>query len=133
MRHHPLSKVALLIGLLMFGSQVTVTQAQLSPCTSLQQEQGYTWCESPRESNKPLLDRLEGGSEFSREEPRGDSGRGLDPLTTPSFQNDPYKPDLMVKPTQPPINGVRDFLNRQDPAHAIYPIEPVTPGLSLTP
>ena len=38
--------------------------------------------------------------------------------------------DPNVKPSQPPINGVRDYLNRQDPAHAINPIGPVSPGLS---
>ena len=132
-RHPPLRKVAVVIGLLMFGSQITVTRAQLSPCTTLQQEQGYTWCESPSESSKPLFDTLKGWFGFSREEPRGDSDRRLDPLPKPSFKNDPYQPDLIVKPNQPPINGVRDYLNRQDPAHAIYPIEPVAPRLSSAP
>lgn len=132
-RRPPLSKVAVIVGLLIFGSQVTVTRAQLSPCTSLQQEQSYARCESPRESSKPLFDTLKGWFGFSREEPRGDSFRGLDPLPKPSFKNDPYEPDLFAKPSQPPINGVRDYLNRQDPARAIYPIEPVTPRLSSTP
>jgi hypothetical protein len=132
-RQPALSKVAVILGLLIFGSQVTVTQAQLSPCTPLQQERGDTSCESPRESRKPLFDTLKGWFGFSSEEPKRESLRGLEPLPKPSFKNDPYELGPIAKPSQPPLNGVRDYLNRQDPAHAIYPIEPVTPRLSSPP
>ncbi len=124
--HLPLSPVAMFLGLLIFGSQVTVTQAQLSPCTPLQQERGDTSCESPRES-KSVFDIMKGWFGFGSEEPKGESLRGLEPLPKPSFKNDPYERDPIVKPNQPPINGVRDYLNRQAPAHAIYPIEPGAP------
>ena len=126
-RHTPPSKVAVIIGLLIFGSQVTVIQTQLSPCTPLQQERGDTSCESPRESSKPLFHTLKEWFRFSSEEPT------REPLPKPSFQNDPYELDSIVKPSQPPIGGVRDYLNKQDPAHAIYPIDPVTPRLSSPP
>ena len=128
-RHPPLSQIAMIIGLLIFASQVTVTQAQLSPCTPLQQERGDTSCESPRESSKPLFHTLKGWFGFSSEEPNRESLRGVESLPKPSLKSDPYELDPIVKPSQPPIDGVRDYLNRQDPAHAIYPIDPGTPRL----
>jgi hypothetical protein len=132
-KHLPLSKVAVLIGLLLFGSQVNVTQAQLSPCTPLQQEHGDTSCESPRESSKSLFHSLKGWFGFGSEEPKRESLRELEPLPKPSSKSDPYELDPIVKPSQPSIDGVRDYLNRQDPAHAIYPIDPVTPRQSSPP
>jgi hypothetical protein len=132
-KHLPLSKVAVVIGLLIFGSQVTVTQAQLSPCTPLQQERGDTSCETPRESSKPLFHTLKGWFGFGSEAPKRENLKGLEPLPKSSFKNDPYELDPIVKPSQPPIDSVRDYLNRQDPAHAIYPIDPVTPRLSSPP
>jgi hypothetical protein len=66
---------------------------------------------------------------FSSEEPKRGSLRGLEALPKPSFKNDPYEPDPIVKSNPPPINGVRDYLNRQDPAHAIYPLESGTSSL----
>ena len=132
-RHPPLSKIAVIIGLLIFGAPVTVTQAQLSPCTPLQQERGDTSCEGPRESSKPLFHALKEWFGFSSEEPNRESLRGLDPLPKPSFKSDPYELDPIAKPIQPPIDGVRDYLNRQDPARAIYPIDPATPRLSSPP
>jgi hypothetical protein len=125
----PLSGVGIIIGLLLCGSQVTVTQAQLSPCTPLQQERGDTSCESPREDSKSLFETMKGWFGFSPDEPRGENLRGLEPLPKPNMTNDPYELDPIVKPSQPPINGVRDYLNRQDPAHAIYPIDPGTSAL----
>jgi hypothetical protein len=35
--------------------------------------------------------------------------------------------DSLAEPMMPPIDGVRDYLNRLDPAHAIQPIQPVPP------
>jgi hypothetical protein len=125
----PLSRVAMIFGLLIFGSQVPVTQAQLGPCTPLQQEHGDTSCESPRESSKSLFDTMKGWFGFSSEEPEGEGVSRLEPLPKPSIKNDPYELDPIVKPSEPPINGVRDYLNRQDPAHAIYPLEPGTSAL----
>ena len=125
--HTPPSKVAVIIGLLILGSPVTVTQAQLSPCTPLQQERGDTSCESPRESSKPLFQALKGWLGFSSEEPT------REPLPKPSSKSDPYELDSIAIPSQPPIDGVRDYLNRQDPAHAIYPIDPASPRLSSPP
>lgn len=126
-----MSTLAVIIGLLIFGSQVTTTRAQVSPCTPLEQEQGYTRCESPRERSKSLIETQKKRSlGFSGEEPGGDSLRGLDPLPKPHINDDSSMADPNVKPSQPPINGVRDYLNRQDPAHAINPIGPVSPGLS---
>lgn len=132
-RQPPQSKVAVLIGLLIVGSQVPVTQAQLSPCTPIQQDRGDTSCESPRESSKSLFHSLKGWFGFGSEEPKRENLRGLEPLPKPSFKSDPYELNPIVKPNQPPIDGVRDYLNRQDPAHAIYPIDPVTPRRSSPP
>jgi hypothetical protein len=120
----PLSRVALITGLLMCGSQVTVTRAQLGPCTPLQEEHGDTSCESPRENSKSLFETMKGWFGFSSEQPRGETLRGLEPLPKSGITNDPYERDPIVKPSQPPINGVRDYLNRQDPGHAIYPVDP---------
>jgi hypothetical protein len=120
-----MSTVAVIIGLLIFESQVTTTWAQA------EQEQGYTWCESPRERSKSLIDTQKKKSlGFRGEEPGGDNFRGLDPLPKPRSNDDSPMGDPKVKPSQPPINGVRDYLNRQDPAHAINPIGPESPGLS---
>jgi hypothetical protein len=128
-KHLRFGQAAMVIGLVIFGPQVTVTQAQLSPCTPLQQERGDTSCESPRENSKSLFDTMKGWLGLSSEEPKRESLRDLNPLPKPRFKNDPYLLDPIVKPNQPPIDGVRDYLNRQDPAHAIYPLEPGTSAL----
>ena len=125
--HLSLNLAAMIIGLLIFGSQVSLTLAQLGPCTPLQQERGDTSCERPRESTKSLFDTMKGWFGFSSEERKRKNVSGLEPLSKPSIKNDPYELDPIMKPSEPPVNGVRDYLNRQDPAHAIYPLEPGRP------
>lgn len=125
--HPPLSLATMIIGLLIFGSQVPLTLAQLGPCTPLQQERGDTSCESPRENDKSIFDTVKGWFGFSSEEPNGEGVSGSEPLSKPRIKNDPYELDPIVKPSERPINGVRDYLNRQDPSHAIYPLDPGTP------
>ena len=127
--HLSLSRAVVIIGLLIFASQVAPTLAQLGPCTPLQQERGDTSCESPRESTKSLFETMKRWFGFSSEERKGEDVSGSEPLPKPSIKNDPYELDPIVKPSERPINGVRDYLNRQDPAHAMYPLEP---GRSLS-
>jgi len=122
--HLFLSRAAMIIGLSIFGSQIPLTLAQLAPCTPLQQERGDTTCESPRESTKSLFDTMKEWFGFSSERRKREDVSGLEPLPKPGIKNDPYELDPIVKPSEPPVNGVRDYLNRQDPAHAIYPLEP---------
>ena len=125
--------LALATGLLVCVPPGTVTKAQLSPCTPLQQEQGVTWCESPGENSKSLSETVKGWFGFTSQDTKTDRFPGLDPLPKPTIKNDLDELDPIVKPGQLPSNGVRDYLNRQDPEHAVYPIEPMPPSLSPTP
>src|SRR5215471_2015432 len=124
-----LLQIPLIGGLLFLGSPVAVTQAQLSRCTYLQQQQGATRCEKPAISSGSSLESIPGvprstGPVIGKETTTG--------LAKPRSYSVPPL-DLSPQPFKPPSNDVRDYLNRQDPAHAIHPIEPGTSSRSPVP
>ena len=127
--HAILTQLVLIGGLLSFGPYVSVTQAQLSRCTHLQLQQGATRCEKPAISSGSSLESIPGvprstGPAIGKEATTG--------LAKPRSYSVPPL-DLSPESFKPPSNDVRDYLNRQDPAHAIHPIEPRTSPPSPVP
>lgn len=118
--------LALVAGLFYIGFPVTGAQAQLGPCTPVEELRGSTTCESPREHRKSAFETLQEGLRSKSREALRDSGTTA-PLLNPGFTNDPSDRDPIAQPSQPPLRGARDYLNRQDPALAIHPIEPIEP------
>jgi hypothetical protein len=111
--------------LIIVGLAVDMAQAQLSPCGSLQQPQSR--CEGPKWT-PPTPETIR---DFTGEQPRRDNFGGLPDVS----QVRPFQRRLQEDPSaaliMPPIDGVRDFLNRRDPEHAIYPLQlPPRPQLS---
>jgi hypothetical protein len=116
-------------GLLFFSSWPGPAQAQLSRCSSLQQQQLSSRCERPGISSGSSLETIPGfpGSTGSAIGAGGITG--LPDLAKPRPHYAPL--DSIVEPMLP-RDSVRDYLNRQDPAHAIQPIQPLPPMAPLT-
>lgn len=110
---------------MLLGLAINSAEAQLSPCGSLQQPQSR--CEGPKWT-PPTPETIR---DFTGEQPRRDNLGGLPDVS----QVRPLQRRLQEDPSaaliMPPIDGVRDFLNRRDPEHAIYPLQlPPRPQLS---
>jgi len=127
--HAILTPLVLIGGLLSFGPYVNVTQAQLSRCTHLQQQQGTTRCEKPAISSGSSLESIPGVPRSTGPAIGEKAATGL--AKPRSYSVPPL--DLSPEPFKPPSSDVRDYLNRQDPAHAIHPIEPGTSPPSPVP
>jgi hypothetical protein len=115
-------------GLIFFGAWGSPGQAQLSRCSSLQQQQPSGRCERPAISSGSSLESIPGFPGSIGSALGAGKITGLPDLAKPRPRSVP--PDLIVEPMLP-IDSVRDYLNRRDPAHAIQPIEPLSPSAPL--
>lgn len=111
--------------LLFIASWASSTLAQLSRCTLLQQQQQATRCDRPGISSASSLETTPGFPGYADSTKREGTIPGLPDLTKPRPHYVPM--DSLAEPMMPPIDGVRDYLNRLDPAHAIQPIQPIPP------
>lgn len=117
-------------GLLFFSSWVSSVEAQLGRCTLLQQQQHSARCERPGISSSSSLETTPGFPGSTDPARREGTITGLPDLPKPRPHYAPM--DSFVEPITPPIDGVRDYLNRLDPAHAIQPIQSIPPPPPLT-
>ena len=117
-------------GVLFFDSWVNPAQAQLSRCSSLQQQQLSSRCERPGISSGSSLETIPGFPGSTGSPMGAGSVTGLPDLAKPRPHYVP--PESVVEPTMSPIDSVRDYLNRRDPAQAIQPIQPLPPTAPLT-
>lgn len=123
-------RLTVITGLLFFDFWLGPARAQLSRCTPLQQQQLHGRCESPETSSGSSLETIPGFPGSTGSALGAGSITGLPDLAKPRPHYVP--PDSIVEPMMPPIDGVRDYLNRLDPAHAIQPIQPLPPPAPLT-
>jgi hypothetical protein len=121
--HALFTACVLMNGLLLLGSGLNITHAQLSRCTNLQQ--GSIACDNPSGRSSLATDALRelqgSGSSQEKKDGLGDFGRGR----ASQLHRVPLETD--AEPILPPINGARDYLNRSDPAHSIQPLQPMAP------
>jgi hypothetical protein len=122
--------LTMITGLMFFGIWGRPAQAQLSWCSSLQQQQLSGRCERPRISSGSSLESIPGYPGSTGSALGAGSITGLPDLAKPR----PHivQPDSIFEPTMIPIDSVRDYLNRRDPEHAIQPIQPLPPTAPLT-
>jgi len=117
-------------GLLFFGSWMSSAEAQLGRCTLLQQQQHSARCERPGISSSSSLESTPGFSGSTDPTRREGTITGLPDLAKPRPHYAPM--GSFAEPITPPIDGVRDYLNRLDPLHATQPIQPIPPPPPLT-
>src|SRR5574342_105275 len=109
--------LTMITGLVLFGAWQSPAQAQLSRCSSLQQQQLSGRCERPGISSGSSLESIPGVPGSTGSALGAGSITGLPDLAKPRPHSVP--PDSILEPTMAPIDGVRDYLNRREPAHAI--------------
>lgn len=117
-------------GLLFLSLWVSSVEAQLGRCTLLQQQQHSARCERPGISSSSSLETTPGFPGSTDPARREGTITGLPDLAKPRPHYAPM--DSFAEPITPPIDGVRDYLNRLDPAHAIQPIQSIPPPPPLT-
>jgi len=111
--------------LLFIASWASSAMAQLSRCTFYQQQQQVTRCDRPGIRSASSLETTPGFPGYAGSLKREGTIPGLADLAKPRPHYVPM--DSLAEPMMPPIDGVRDYLNRLDPAHAIQPIQPIPP------
>ena len=113
----PAACLGWLVGIgILLGFGIYPAQAQLGPCGSLQHT--HTRCEGP----KWTLPTPETIREFTGQQRRGDNLGGLPDVSHVRPFQRRLEEDPGAALVMPPIDGVRDFLNRRDPERAIYPL-----------
>jgi len=110
-------------GVLFFDSWVNPAQAQLSRCSSLQQQQLSSRCERPGISSGSSLETIPGFPGSTGSPMGAGSVTGLPDLAKPRPHYVP--PESVVEPTMSPIDSVRYY-------QAIQPIQPLPPTAPLT-
>lgn len=124
-----LSGLTIMIGLIFFVTWESPAQAQLSRCSSLQQQQLSGRCERPGMSSGSSLESLPFPGSTGSALGAG-SITGLPDLAKPRPHYVPS--DSILDPTMVPIDSLRDYLNRRDPADAIQPLQPLPPAAPMT-
>lgn len=124
-----LSVVTMIMGMNLFGAWESPAQAQLSRCSSLQQQQPAGRCEKPGISSGSSLESIP----FPGSAGSALGAGGITGLPDPAKPRPHYVPSgSMLDPTMVPIDSLRDYLNRRDPAHAIQPLQQAPPTAPMT-
>jgi hypothetical protein len=103
--------------LLFIASWANSALAHLSRCTLLQQQQQTTRCDRPGISSASSLETTLGFPGYADSTKRQGTIPGLPDLAKPRPHY--VHMDSLAEPMTPPIEGVRDYLNRLDAADSI--------------